>query len=101
MYSPNPHTAIAPFPRSRHRQVALRRTPLFTAILAGLAFFGSSLPLYAADDAEVEALKAEIQRLRQELATERGEGAQRQQPGQAGSAAQPRVTQSPPPPPAK
>jgi outer membrane receptor protein involved in Fe transport len=55
-----------------HRQKAFRHTPLVAAMIAGLSLMGAS-PLYAADDAEVKALKAEINRLRQELATQRGE----------------------------
>jgi outer membrane receptor protein involved in Fe transport len=43
-------------------------------MITGFALMSAS-PLYAADDAEVEALKAEIQRLRQELAVQRGEAA--------------------------
>jgi outer membrane receptor protein involved in Fe transport len=64
-----------------------RRAPLFMAMLTGFSLLGAS-PLYAASDEEVEALKAEIQRLRQELAVERGEA---QQPGAPAVGTQPVV----------
>ncbi|MDR1888934.1 MAG: TonB-dependent receptor [Zoogloeaceae bacterium] len=62
-----------PAPLTRRQPVfSFRRTPLSVAMLAGFALMGAS-PLYAADEQEVEALKAEIYRLRQELAAQRGE----------------------------
>jgi outer membrane receptor protein involved in Fe transport len=66
-----------------------RKTPLVTALLASFAMMSAS-PLYAqtAQDGDIEALKAEIYRLRQELAAQRGETAPTAQPAAAPTAAQ-------------
>jgi outer membrane receptor protein involved in Fe transport len=61
-------------PVQRQKAFSFRRTPLVAAMITGFALMSAS-PLYAADDAEVEALKAEIYRLRQELSAQRGETA--------------------------
>ncbi|GHU46013.1 TonB-dependent receptor [Betaproteobacteria bacterium] len=74
-FSPKP-------PTERQKAFSFRRAPLFAAMISGFALMSAS-PLYAADDAEVEALKAEIYRLRQELSAQRGETA----PAAAGEAA--------------